>query len=88
MGVYKYNFPELSSFTTLALAHLPPFCSPANDYLVDSLPRPLSSTPFLSFWLPFYSLLLPFAFGLLQPRSLASLSVPLYADEAPVLALV
>ena len=71
--IYIYIIPELSSSAPISLTHHPPLCSPANHYLVHSLPLPLPSAPFLSFALPFHSLLLPHGSGPLLPCSLASL---------------
>jgi hypothetical protein len=65
--IYIYIIPEPSSFTTLAPTSLSPLYSRANGYLVESLPRPLSSTPFLSFALFFYFLLLPYGSSSLLP---------------------
>ena len=44
----------------ILLTDIPPLCSPAKNYLVESLPLPLLSALFHSFALPFHSLpLLP-----------------------------
>lgn len=83
VDLYIHLIPELSSFTALILTNLLLFCSPANDYLIDSAPRPLSSAPFSSFT--------PIR---LWPAPAALHCLPLYslicynAGEAPVLAPV
>jgi hypothetical protein len=61
--IYVYSH-ELSPFSALSLTNTLPHYSRTNRYLVELLPRPLPSTPFLSFWLPCHSLLLPFAAAL------------------------
>lgn len=62
---YRILNPEQSLPVTFSLTHLLPLFPRANNYLVNSLPCPLPSTPFASFTLPFYSLLLSYSSGLL-----------------------
>ena len=57
--IYIYIIPEQSTPRVIPLTQSPPLYSPANDYLVNSLPRPLSSTPFYSLTALAYSYYTP-----------------------------